>query len=291
MESVPLKVNHMEQFQLIGHPLGHSMSPPIHERLFALEEREAAYTLNSFPPEQFESHLAQLMALDGFNITIPYKQTILPHLDELHQSARLYGAVNTVRRLPDGRHIGYNTDCDGFLRTMSAHGVSLDTRVCVLGAGGVGRMFAIECARQGGDVTVAVRESGRSRAEALRKEIAEQFGRKISLCDIASPEGRFGLLINATPVGMFPKVDACPVPESFLTSVDAVFDCIYNPAETLLLRRAKTAGCLCMGGMHMLVWQAAVAHEYWHGCSFDNASVDRIVDEMHEILLRKEREA
>ncbi len=128
----------MGGYRLIGHPLGHSMSPQIHERLFALEGRTDSYSLFPFPPDKLETQVPILRGLEGFNITIPYKQAILPFLDSLDGSAALYGAVNTVR-VQDGRMTGYNTDCDGFLRTMQAHGFSLKTSVCVAGAGGVGR--------------------------------------------------------------------------------------------------------------------------------------------------------
>ena len=108
----------MGGYRLIGHPLGHSMSPQIHERLFALEGRTDSYSLFPFPPDKLETQVPILRGLEGFNITIPYKQAILPFLDSLDGSAALYGAVNTVR-VQDGRMTGYNTDCDGFLDRKS----------------------------------------------------------------------------------------------------------------------------------------------------------------------------
>ncbi|MEM1485211.1 shikimate dehydrogenase [Oscillospiraceae bacterium PP1C4] len=280
----------MEQYRLIGYPLGHSLSPQIHQKLFELEGCPACYELFSFASDQLEAHISALKQLNGFNVTIPYKRMIMPFLDELEESAQLYGAVNTVHNL-NGRYIGYNTDCDGFLHTMLSHGISLDTRVCILGAGGVGRMFAIECARQGAEVVLAVRSGSLEKAQALAAEILVKTGMTVTVQDTESLDGSFGLVINATPVGMSPNIDASPVSSSFLENVDAVFDCIYNPAETLLLRDARRLGKQTAGGMDMLVWQAAAAHEIWNGSKFDGDDITKIIEQMNAYLLQKERQA
>lgn len=277
----------MQHYELIGHPLGHSLSPQIHRALFELDGIEANYRLNAFPPEEFHSCLPHLKQLDGFNITIPYKRTMVPYLDELAGSALLYGAVNTVISR-GGILTGYNTDCIGFLRAMSAHQFSLNTSVCVLGAGGAGRMFAIESARQGANVTVAVRESSLEKAERLAQEIREKLNCEISVCDIASPGESYGLVINATPVGMSPKTGVSPVDASIFHGTDAVFDCIYNPAETQLLKYAREAGCRVSGGMDMLVWQAAAAHEIWNENHYEDEQIREIITQMNGILLQRE---
>ena len=278
----------MKRYAMIGQPLGQSLSPEIHRRLFALEGIDADYALLDIPPEELAARIPALRELCAFNVTIPHKQAIMPLLDRLGENARLYGAVNAVQSA-DGRLIGDNTDCGGFLRAMEAHGVAIEGEVCVLGAGGVGRMFAVECARQCARVTVAVRESGREKASALAREIREKLGAEIAVRDIAAPGGRYSLLINGTPAGMYPNVSACPVEESFLDGADTVFDCIYNPSETLLLRRARERGKKAVGGMDMLVWQAAIAHESWHGTRFSGRAVGRIVEEMTDYLLLKEQ--
>ena len=279
----------MKQYALIGHPLGHSLSPQIHERLFALEGLEAAYRLDDFPPEELEERLPVLRSYAAFNVTIPYKRAILPHLAAVSESAALYGAVNAVLVGPDGRMTGDNTDCAGFLRTMQSHGFPLETEVCVVGAGGVGRMFALESARQGGRVTLAVRQSGLGKARAVAAEAREKLGAELSVRELDALEGRFGLVINATPVGMFPNVSESPLPQSFLEGVDAVFDCVYNPSETLLLRQARALGKPAVGGMEMLVWQAAAAHESWHGTRFSAGAMGQLVREMEKLLELKER--
>lgn len=277
----------MQHYELIGHPLGHSLSPEIHRALFKLDGIDADYRLDAFPPEDFSSRLTHLKQLSGFNVTIPYKRTIVPYLDELADSAALYGAVNTVS-IRDGILTGCNTDCIGFLRAISAHHISLNTSVCVLGAGGAGRMFAIESARQGGNVTVAVRKSSYEKAEVLAKEIREKIGCEITVCDIENLTGCYGLIINATPVGMSPKTGRSPVDATIFQGTEAVFDCIYNPAETQLLKDARKAGCKVAGGMDMLVWQAAAAHEIWHGSHYEDAQIANIITQMNDLLLKKE---
>ena len=277
----------MQQYELIGYPLGHSLSPEIHRALFALDGMEADYRLNSFPPGELDARLPDLKRLAGFNVTIPYKQAIIPALEELAGSALLYGSVNTVS-CRDGILSGYNTDCTGFLRAMSAHSFSLKTSVCVLGAGGVGRMFAIESARQGAQVTVAVRDSGREKADMLSREISEKLGCEIAICAITEPGGPYGLIINATPIGMSPHTGVSPVDAAIFNGTDAVFDCIYNPAETQLLKEARLAGCRVAGGMDMLVWQAAAAHEIWNGSQYEDAQIAGIISGMNEILAAKE---
>lgn len=278
----------MQHYQLIGYPLGHSMSPEIHRALFDLDGIEADYALNAFPPENFEAQIPHLKKQRGFNITIPYKRTIVPYLDKLADSAVLYGAVNTVD-CRGGLLTGYNTDCIGFLRAMAANKICLETSVCVLGAGGAGRMFAIESARQGANVTVAVRKSSFEKAAVLKKEIYEKLHKEITIFEMNQITGSYGLIINATPVGMSPKIGVSPIDAAVFEQAHAVFDCIYNPAETQLLKDARMAGCKVAGGMDMLVWQAAAAHEIWNKSCYKDAQIAQIITKMNQILLQKEQ--
>lgn len=280
----------MDAYGLTGYPLGHSVSPEIHRRLFALEHIPYAYEVHELPPERFEEAWPVLAALKGFNITLPHKTRVIPYLDELHESAAFYGSVNTVLRRDDGTHIGFNTDCDGFLRTLENRDIPIAGSVCVLGAGGVGRMFALECARRGAAVSVAVRQSGRERAAILAREMEEKLRQKLCILDIAGLKGPFDLLINATPVGMYPGAEACPVDPVLVRHCGAVFDCIYNPRETRLVRAAKKAGAAAAGGADMLVWQAAAAHQYWHGASIPEDAVKAMIPEIEDYIARQYRE-
>ena len=252
----------MEHYTLIGHPLGHSMSPWIHERLFALAGREADYTLTDLVAEDLTLQIDDLRAMQGFNITIPHKMEIIPFLDDMAESAQRYQSVNCVvnRR---GNLIGYNTDCDGFLRSVESF--PLDGKVLLLGCGGVGRMMATEAVLHGADLTIGILERhipmAKTFFEELRELVPEASVRYALTAELDEP---FDLVLNSTPVGMYPKVDAMPLTESLLQQCGAVFDAIYNPTETKLIQTAKAMGKPVCGGAAMLVWQAVKAHEIWN---------------------------
>lgn len=278
----------MKQFAILGYPLGHTLSPQLH-RLLARELGEQIdYQICQIAPEQLEQRLPELFELDGFNITIPYKVRIIDSLDRLDRTARNHGAVNVVGFSAAGERVGYNTDCVGFVRTMQTHGVEIKGDVCVLGAGGVGRMFATECALRGCRVTMAVRRDSMEKAEPVRAHIRSIDPQaQVEIADIASlnaGEQTFDLMINATPVGMFPKVEASPVEASALKKVKTLFDCIYNPRQTRLMQDGEAAGCQVIGGLDMLVWQAVAAQEIWFGRQFKNEQVERVIAQLQEQL-------
>ena len=213
----------------------------------------------------------------GVNVTIPHKQAVIPLLAGLRGRAELYRSVNTIAVTPEGP-IGYNTDADGFLCALEAAGVALKGRVALLGCGGVGRTFACEAAQAGCTLVNAVREEDLPAARALREDVTSLAGcAPYEITNLQELEGGFDLLINATPVGMYPRTDASPVGPRALACTAAVFDAVYNPGETLLLRQAAAAGAKAVGGMAMLVWQAAVAHTIWFGTQFDPAAVQALV--------------
>lgn len=277
----------MKHFGLLGYPLTHTMSPEIHSMLAQALQEELSYQILEIPPQELNTRLPELFALDGFNVTIPYKVEIMGSLDHLDETALHHGAVNVVALAPDGTKTGYNTDCIGFVRAMEAEGVSLSGSVCVLGAGGAGRMFATECALRGCAVTLAVREN---HLEDARKIVEHAAGLgcpgRISPCSIQSlSEGtgglpQYDLLINATPSGMFPHIENTPIPQSVLSRVKTVFDCIYNPSRTRLMQEGEAVGCKVSGGMKMLVWQAAAAQEIWLGRRFSQEAVGRVIEKM-----------
>ncbi len=277
----------MRHYTLIGNPLGHSMSPMIHERLFALKHREADYTLTAIPSEELAQRAQELRALSGYNITIPHKMDIIPFLDELDETAKRYNSVNCVANR-DGRSIGYNTDCEGFLR--SVQGMPLNGRVLLIGCGGVGRMMAIEAALHGAsELVLMVLPSDVPLAEKLITEIhalVPKANVRIVLTgsDAHGELGSFDLLMNACPVGMYPNTNACPFND--LRWCKNVFDVIYNPTETQLIRKAKALGKPAVGGAAMLVWQAVRAHEIWDGDTYTNEEVQGIIRELEETVNR-----
>ncbi|MBQ8599592.1 MAG: shikimate dehydrogenase [Oscillospiraceae bacterium] len=281
----------MKKAGLLGHPLGHTLSLALHEKLCRFMEEPIEYKKLDIPLEELEQSMPSLKALDGFNVTIPHKLNIKSYLDELDESAVKHGAVNVVAKR-NGRHVGYNTDCIGFVRCVEGAGIEIKGKVCVVGLGGAGRMFATECAHRGCQLTLAVRSQHVEEFQAgthrdlmeLQKKLSVLSGQEVAVVSSETLSGDFDLLINGSPVGMFPKVDAMPVPESALKGVKAVFDCIYNPRETRLLKAAKEAGCRVSGGMPMLVWQAAAAQEIWYGKKFTQEQVEQVLREMEEVL-------
>ncbi|MCR5718802.1 MAG: shikimate dehydrogenase [Oscillospiraceae bacterium] len=283
------------QYTLIGHPLGHSMSPWIHERLFRLAGQNAEYTLTDIAPEKFDSSMENLKKLRGFNVTIPYKTAVLPHLSELSEDASLYRSVNTVAVSSEGKLFGTNTDCAGFRNSIGE--IRTDAKILLIGCGGVGRMMATECVIQGAELTIVERDL--ARANALAEELKSSADVQRILCAKTretsirpirvletAPAEQFDLLMNATPVGMYPNVDACPVSDEVIAGSSRVFDVIYNPVETQLIRKAKALGKEAVGGSAMLVWQAAAAQSYWNNTRFSKEDVRALVGEMEQEVNR-----
>lgn len=271
----------MSKYALLGYPLGHTMSPPIHKRLFELDGKpDAEYEVCEIPPDQLDRKAEYLNSLDGYNITIPYKVDIISRLDGLDESAKRYNSVNCVVNR-NGKNIGFNTDCTGFLRSLEAGGAKLGGRVLQIGCGGVGRMMATEAALHGADLTIVVLPEFTSGAREVAEEAAKlNPSAKINVTTHDKISGEFDLLMNASPVGMFPKTDDCPVNEDVVKSCKCVFEVIYNPNVTKLMSIAERNGIPAIGGMAMLVWQAAVAHEIWNGASYRDGDVEKIIAEM-----------
>lgn len=273
----------MKSFALIGYPLGHSMSGIIHRELFKISGIQADYTLMETAPEHLEKDFEQLKKLNGFNVTIPHKINIIPMLDELSDRARLFGAVNTVD-IKGSKATGHNTDCHGFLRALSMADIELGGRVLLCGSGGVSRMFAFESVMAGADLTIAVREADVPAAEEIKKEIKEKLDKDIKTALLSDAEKGWDLIINGTPVGMYPNVNACPINEDIILSSKAVFDAVYNPKETVFVKTAKDAGLKYSNGLPMLVWQAAVAQEIWNDVHFEQQDIKKVIDITQEEL-------
>ena len=270
----------MSAFYLIGHPLGHSMSPFLHRHLFASGKQDGAtYELRDIEPQLVGDAIAQFRtAAVGCNVTIPYKQAVIEHLDRLDTSAARYGAVNTVAFDPSGGAVGYNTDGAGFRYALDAAGIPLSGTVAVIGCGGAARVFLCEAAAMGCTIVNAVLPDAIDAAHDLRDFVQTTVANvPYTVIPSADLAGEFDLVINATPVGMFPHVDACPVDFDRVHAA-AVFDAIYNPRETAFIRAAKAQGARTAGGMAMLVKQAAAAQTIWYGATFDDAAIDALTE-------------
>lgn len=274
-----------KRYAVIGHPIGHTMSPFIHQRLFESKGIDASYGVCDIPAESLTERIQELKTLDGFNITIPHKQAILPFLERLGPKAAFYQSVNTVKN--DGSLQGYNTDAEGFLLALRQAGIPLKGRVVILGAGGVARTMAYEAVMAGCFVTLAVRRQTLLRAAALSGSIRNDLhSGDTNTCRIDALRGPIDLLINATPVGMHPHREDCPVSREILESTRYVFDAVYNPLETRLVKTARECGCQALGGLSMLVWQAAAAHRIWDGSQYTDQEISALCRETERELLR-----
>jgi shikimate dehydrogenase len=208
---------------------------------------------------------------------------IIPFLDRLDTSAELYGAVNCVKfNERSSEYIGYNTDGYGFLKSIDALDATLDSKILLLGCGGAGRMMAFEAIKAGADLTVAIRRTREEEKAAAKlsgeiREITGEFFAKTSQLSLNGPAkmrivyvdnlnmtNSYNLLINATPCGMYPNENDIPISPNILEKVEFLFDAIYNPSPTKLIVEAEKRGVKTLGGMMMLVYQAAMAETIWH---------------------------
>ena len=253
-----------------GCPVTHSASPVMHNAAFHATGFDGVYIACAVHPDQVREAVAGVRALNllGVNVTVPLKELVLPLLDAVSERATAIGAVNTIVNR-DGTLWGDSTDGPGFLAALESAGVPADAqaRFVVLGAGGSARAVVYALAERGATVVVANRN--RERAEALSREFAHLPG-SITVVDLsqsalASPlRDGFTALVNTTSVGMYPHPDAMPpVPVDALSPETFVADLIYKPFETQLLAAARQRGCRTQNGVEMLVWQGAIAFEYW----------------------------
>ena len=274
-------------YAVIGHPIGHTMSPFIHKRLFELAGRDADYIKADIAPEELEERCGSfLRGLDGYNITIPHKHSIIPLLDSLDDKAAMYGSVNTVSN-SGGKAVGYTTDGDGFIKALEAADIALDGRIMILGCGGAARTMAYEIALRGKPFEFAVRRESVGKAGLLCLEITRRLPEtQVSFGLIDQIIGTVDVLINATPVGMYPNINEQPIHNCAVGRCGAVFDAVYNPFETALVKRAKANGSKAVGGMSMLVWQAVAAHEIWDGSTYDREEIDRLCIDAAEEMKR-----
>lgn len=259
-----------QRFAVLGESLSHTWSPQIHNSLFAAAKRNAIYLPITVPKDSLASAVDVLRScFGGFNVTIPYKERIMPLLDEIDDAAKACGAVNTVENR-NGRLIGHITDGLGMLRAIEESGIATQkVDVLILGGGGAARVAAYSFLQQGGTVMFAVRN--REKGLVLLRELAatQKDGEKrLALCTLDNiSDCAYDILINCTPVGMYPKMDACPVSESVVVRCRAVFDAVYNPRRTRLLDIAVHNGIPAVEGLGMLFYQAVEAEKLWFGQS------------------------
>jgi shikimate dehydrogenase len=255
---------------LIGDPVERSLSPAMHNAAFEALGLDYAYLALRVPRAALEGAIASARVINmaGMNVTHPHKVNILSLLDDLDESAKLAGAVNTVKN-DKGRLIGYNTDGAGAVRALENEvGELAGRRVLLLGAGGAGRAIAFSLAEKGAELTIANRTA--SKARELATAIKRNFGVDVRHAGIGRRELARAIkwadiLINATTVGMYPKVDQTLVTADMMHRGLIVNDIVYEPIRTRLLREAKKAGARTVTGLGMLIHQGALSFKIWTG--------------------------
>lgn len=275
------------RFAVLGESLPHTWSPYIHNSLFDAAEINAIYMPVTVPFERLGAAADVFRScFSGFNITIPYKEKIIPFLDRVDDAVSACGAVNTVE-IRSGRMIGHITDGLGMLHAIEEQGIgTAQADVLILGGGGAARVAGYEFLSRGGRVTFAMRDM--QKGETLARELANtqpDGHHRLSVCPLEQPKGAYDILINCTPVGMYPHVGACPVSEDTISRCRAVFDAVYNPRETNLLALARQKGIPAVEGLGMLFYQAVEAQKIWFGRKIASASEqNRIYSELQAYL-------
>jgi shikimate dehydrogenase len=246
------------------------MSPAMHNAAFEALGLDYIYLPFHVRREELKGAINGIRALNivGLNVTIPHKSEVIPLLDKLEPLAEGMGAVNTIVN-EDGKLIGYNTDAPGFLRALRFNGIEPEgKKVVILGAGGAAKGISFILAGAGASLVILNRTL--PRAEELASQIASYYGGNTKAMTLNEDNLKRALdgadvLVNTSSVGMVPDVLQTPVPAGLLWPDVTVFDIVYNPRETRLLREAKAAGVRTIDGLDMLVWQGALAFEKWTG--------------------------
>ncbi len=242
---------------LIGWPVEYSVSPAMHNAAFAALGLDWRYDALPVPPDQFDRRLAEILAegYQGLNVTVPHKQAALKHplVTKVDPDADAIGAANTLTLLPGGKLWAGNTDWRGFAGDLAGHGIQTEQQSCLIfGTGGASRAVAYALRENGAQGVAVVSRSSNNRPDVL------------SYADLAELTREPGLIVNCTPVGMYPHVEMSPWPESIPFPRRAVlYDLVYNPPVTRLMQQAESAGARAIGGLGMLVRQGALSFERW----------------------------
>ncbi|MDI6600705.1 MAG: shikimate dehydrogenase [Thermoanaerobacteraceae bacterium] len=268
---------------LLGNPLGHSVSPLIHNTAFERMGLNLIYIPFELAQDQFERAIRSFdcFRIAGANVTVPYKTEVMRYLDEIDRKAKLIGAVNVIS-YEDGILKGYNTDGDGFIRSLKENaGTELGgLNALIIGSGGAARAIAFSLVMNGAE-RVYITNRTFERAERLSEAvnmIAE--GRavpvRLNYDELKEASRRSDMIVNATTVGMYPDTEARPIPTEIIDKNQLVCDAVYNPLMTALLRDAADKGCDILTGLGMLIYQAIESFRIWTGIEPD-------YDELYEV--------
>ncbi len=257
---------------LIGDPVEHTMSPAMHNAAFKETGLDYVYVAFGVKSDGLGDAIKGMRALNmaGLNVTIPHKVNVIPFIDKLDPLAEKIGAVNTIVN-DDGVLTGYNTDATGFLQPLLEKGIEPEGKyIALVGAGGAARAVSFILAERGASLVIINRQEELDWAADLAERITQTFGKDVNAMELtkgnlAGALEKADILVNATSVGMSPNDEETPVPASLLKPGIIVYDVVYNPVKTKLLRDAEAAGAETISGIDMLVWQGILAFEKWTG--------------------------
>lgn len=267
---------------VIGYPVKHSLSPDMHEAAYKALNLNMSYHAFEVHPDQLDAAIQGVRGLGllGLNVTIPHKIKVMPLLDEIDDLAKEIGAVNTIVHT-NGRLKGYNTDGEGYLKSLRPLiGNDDKMRALIIGAGGAARAVAITIAKYGVEEMVIAnrtKEKGLDLVESCHKFSPASF---MTLNEAESQLSSFQLVINTTSIGMSPNINEMPISLEKLEEDTIVSDLIYTPLKTKFLERAEEKGARILGGLDMFVYQGALAFEHWTG-------QEAPITEMREAVLRQ----
>lgn len=280
---------------LIGNPVEHTISPQLHNTLSSMLGIDAIYVPIKVEREKIGDMIKGFKASSfiGFNATIPFKEDVLGYADAATDEVKLMGCANTIK-IRDGCLSAYNTDADGFVRDFEEKtGVSFrGKRVAILGAGGTCRSLAIKMAYLGSaEINIVNRTIERARqiSEIINTNIADicKIGKPDDIIKLQQIIDECDILINTTSVGLHPNSEASPIPDVIkLGNVKTVYDVIYNPGRTVLLKKAEAAGCKTVNGLGMLFYQGVLAYEIWMDIKIPDDILRKLYNEF-SILQRK----
>ena len=267
----------MDFYGLLGEKLGHSISPEIHEKTFELLNINGAYKLFEVDKEDISKicDSLKLLKIKGINVTIPYKQEIMKYLDSISEEAGKIGAVNTIY-LKDGKLSGHNTDYFGFGTIINKNNVKVKDEIAmVLGTGGASKAVVTYLLDKGVKKLYLV-----SRAKKDNSDYDEERVEYTTYEEINDIRGN--ILVNTTPVGMYPKCDVSPVQEHVIDNFHTLIDIIYNPRMTKFLEIGNKLGKKVCGGLEMLVGQAIKAEEIWQEMSISNDVLEKVYEHINK---------
>jgi shikimate dehydrogenase len=277
---------------LMGNPVEHSISPQLHNTICTALNVDAVYVPFKVEKSDLERAVKGLKAINvaGFNVTIPYKKEVMKYIDDNTKEALLMGAVNTVKNI-DGRFYGYNTDAEGFSRSFKEEtGTGFKgKRIVMLGAGGASRAIAVKLAIEGA-VCISILNRTLSRAQEIVDIISNNYETSIQCLENGDSKQaelfkNADIIINTTSVGMFPGTENCPIDKSIVFEKNQiVYDLIYNPVKSKLLKRAEKSGCKAINGMGMLFYQGIYAYEIWTGIKLSDEFKKDIYKSFKNIL-------